>query len=52
VLFRVAEDIARRETQFRKLATESLEAPVPPEPLYDDDESFWEWYEHAIREHA
>jgi RNA polymerase sigma-70 factor, ECF subfamily len=30
VLFRVAEDIARREAQFRKLATESLEAPVPP----------------------
>lgn len=45
VLFRVAEDIARREAQFRKLATESLEAPVPPEPLYDDDESFWEWYQ-------
>ena len=45
VLFRVAEDIARREAQFRKLATESLEAPVPPEPFYDDDESFWEWYQ-------
>jgi RNA polymerase sigma factor (sigma-70 family) len=44
VLFRVAEDIARREAQFRKLATESLEAPVPPEPIYDD-ESFWEWYQ-------
>jgi DNA-directed RNA polymerase specialized sigma24 family protein len=45
VLFRVAEDIARREARFRKLATESLEAPVPPEPLYDDDESFWAWYQ-------
>jgi RNA polymerase sigma factor (sigma-70 family) len=45
VLFRVAEDIARDEAQFRKLATESLQASVPPEPLYDDDESFWEWYQ-------
>ena len=45
VLFRVAEAIARDEAQFRKLASESLEAPVPPEPFYDDDESFWEWYQ-------
>ena len=30
VLFRVAEDIARDEAQFRKLATESLQASVPP----------------------
>jgi RNA polymerase sigma factor (sigma-70 family) len=45
VLFRVAENIPRDEAQFRKLATESLQAPVPPEPVYDDDESFWEWYQ-------
>jgi RNA polymerase sigma factor (sigma-70 family) len=23
----------------------SLEAPVPPPPVYDDDEEFWEWYQ-------
>ena len=45
LLFRVVEDIARREARFRNLARVSLEAPVPAEPVYDDDESFWEWYQ-------
>jgi DNA-directed RNA polymerase specialized sigma24 family protein len=26
------------------MPTESLEDSVPPEPIYDDDEEFWEWY--------
>lgn len=45
LLFRVVEDIVRREARFRNLAKVSLEAPVPAEPVYDDDESFWEWYQ-------
>jgi DNA-directed RNA polymerase specialized sigma24 family protein len=27
------------------MASVSLEAPVPPPPIYDDDEEFWEWYQ-------
>ena len=45
LLHRVAESIAQREMRFRRLAPVSLEASPPPEPLYDDDESFWEWYQ-------
>jgi len=45
LLHRVAESIARREMRFRRLAPVSLEASPPPEPFYDDDESFWEWYQ-------
>lgn len=45
LLHRVAESIARREMRFRLLAPVSLEASAPPEPVYDDDESFWEWYQ-------
>jgi DNA-directed RNA polymerase specialized sigma24 family protein len=45
LLFRVAENIARRVARFRKLAAVSLEAPGPSEPIYDDDEAFWEWYQ-------
>jgi DNA-directed RNA polymerase specialized sigma24 family protein len=45
LLFRVLKHIVRREARFRKLAEVSLEAPPPPEPFYDDDESFWEWYQ-------
>ena len=45
LLFRVARNIVRSEARFKKLATVSLEASVPPEPIYDDDESFWEWYQ-------
>lgn len=35
---------ARRELRLRTLAPVSLEARPPPEPIQDDDESFWEWY--------
>jgi len=45
LLFRVARDLARREARLRRIPTESLEALVPPEPIYDDDEEFWEWYQ-------
>jgi RNA polymerase sigma-70 factor (ECF subfamily) len=45
LLFRVSEGIARREARFRKLAPVSLEAKPPPAPFYDDDESFYEWYQ-------
>ena len=45
LLFRVARDLARREAGLRRIPTESLEALVPPEPIYDDDEEFWEWYQ-------
>jgi DNA-directed RNA polymerase specialized sigma24 family protein len=45
LLFRVARDLARREARLRRIPTESLEELVPPEPIYDDDEEFWEWYQ-------
>jgi RNA polymerase sigma factor (sigma-70 family) len=45
LLFRVAGDLARREARLRRIPTEPLEAPVPPERIYDDDEEFWEWYQ-------
>jgi RNA polymerase sigma-70 factor (ECF subfamily) len=45
LLHRVAEGIVRREARFRKLAPVSLEARPPPEPFYDDDEGFYEWYQ-------
>ena len=45
LLYRAADGIARREARFRRLAPVSLEAKPPPEPFYDDDESFWEWYQ-------
>jgi DNA-directed RNA polymerase specialized sigma24 family protein len=45
LLFRVTEDIVRREARFKNLSSVSLEQPVPPEPTYDDDESFLEWYQ-------
>lgn len=45
LLFRVADSLARQEARRREAAAVSLEAPVPPEPRYDDDESFWEWYQ-------
>ncbi|WP_205520930.1 RNA polymerase sigma factor [Propylenella binzhouense] len=43
--FRVLTRIVRQEQLLRKLVSVSLEAPVPAEPIYDDDESFWEWYQ-------
>jgi RNA polymerase sigma-70 factor (ECF subfamily) len=45
LLFRVVRHLAKREARLRRMATVSLEAPVPPEPVYDDDEGFWEWYQ-------
>jgi RNA polymerase sigma-70 factor (ECF subfamily) len=45
LLYRVCESFVRRERRFRKLAPVSLEAKPPPEPFYDDDEEFWEWYQ-------
>ena len=44
-LYRVAHKLSRRVAQLRRARIESLEAPVPPEPIYDDDEEFWEWYQ-------
>jgi RNA polymerase sigma-70 factor (ECF subfamily) len=45
LIFRVARDIARREGRFKKTATVSLDERAPDEPVYDDDESFWDWYQ-------
>lgn len=45
LLHRVSEDIVRNEVRFRQLAAVSLEAKPPPEPFYDDDEGFYEWYQ-------
>jgi RNA polymerase sigma-70 factor (ECF subfamily) len=45
LLFAVVKDIARREARIKGVPTVSLEENVPPEPIYDDDESFWEWYQ-------
>ena len=35
----------QRERTFRRLWELSLDEPVPPEPIYDEEESFWEWYQ-------
>lgn len=45
LLYRVARELRRREAQLRRVPTESLKESVPPEPIYDDDEEFWEWYQ-------
>src|SRR6267378_1597196 len=45
LLYRVAHDLSRREVRQERIPAESLEEPVPPEPIYDDDEEFWEWYQ-------
>jgi RNA polymerase sigma-70 factor (ECF subfamily) len=45
LMHRVSESIVRREKRLRKLAPVSLERAVPPPPIYDDDEEFWEWYQ-------
>ncbi len=42
---RVLQKLIERERTERALWAVSLEAPLPPEPLYDDEESFWEWYQ-------
>lgn len=43
--FRVLTRIVRQEALFRRLISTSLEAPAPAAPVYDDDESFWEWFQ-------
>jgi RNA polymerase sigma-70 factor (ECF subfamily) len=45
LLYRVAHDLSRREARQTRVPAQSLEEPVPPEPIYDDDEEFWEWYQ-------
>ncbi len=45
LLYQVAQDLSRREARQKRVPAESLEEPVPPEPIYDDDEEFWEWYQ-------
>jgi RNA polymerase sigma factor (sigma-70 family) len=40
--FRVLTRIVRQERLLQRLVSTSLEAPVPD---YDDDESFWEWFQ-------
>ena len=43
--FRVLTRIVRQEVLQRKLLAVSLEAPAPAGLEYDDEESFWEWYQ-------
>lgn len=43
--FRVLTRIVRQEQLLKRLLSVSLEAPTPPAPVYDDDESFWEWFQ-------
>ncbi len=42
---RVLRKLIERPRWERDLWAISLEEPLPPEPLYDDEESFWEWYQ-------
>jgi RNA polymerase sigma factor (sigma-70 family) len=43
--FRVLTRIIRQERLLQRLVSTSLEAPAPEPPIYDDDESFWEWFQ-------
>lgn len=45
LLHRVAERIAREERRYHAHIGLSLDSPLPPPPVYDDDEEFWEWYQ-------
>ncbi len=45
LMHRVLQRYLQRERTFRRLWELSLDEPVPPEPIYDDEESFWEWYQ-------
>ncbi len=45
LIFRVADAIVARQKQLASLPTVSLEERVPDPPLYDDEESFYEWYQ-------
>ncbi|WP_457652224.1 RNA polymerase sigma factor [Rhodocaloribacter sp.] len=42
---RVLQKLLERPRWERDLWAISLDEPLPPEPLYDDEESFWEWYQ-------
>ncbi len=42
---RVLQKLLQRPRWERDLWAISLDEPLPPEPLYDDEESFWEWYQ-------
>ncbi|MGE0283875.1 MAG: RNA polymerase sigma factor [Rhizobiaceae bacterium] len=42
---RVLNRIVRKEQEQRHLASVSLESPALSEPIYDDGEAFWEWYQ-------
>ncbi|WP_456425031.1 RNA polymerase sigma factor [Rhodocaloribacter sp.] len=42
---RVLRKLIERPRWERDLWAISLDEPLPPEPLYDDEESFWEWYQ-------
>lgn len=45
LMHRALQRYLQQERRFRQLWALSLDAPVPPEPIYDDEESFWEWYQ-------
>jgi RNA polymerase sigma factor (sigma-70 family) len=45
LLYGLAHEFLRRERRQSQMPRESFEAPVPPEPIYDDDEGFYEWYQ-------
>jgi RNA polymerase sigma-70 factor, ECF subfamily len=45
LLFRVVQDLIRRELRFHAVLAKSTEGPPPPPTSYDDDEGFWEWYQ-------
>ncbi len=45
LLFRVMDAIVAKQKMLRSKEAVSLEDPVPDQPLYDDDESFYEWYQ-------
>lgn len=43
--FRVLMRIVRQEQLLRRLVSVSLEEHAPEPPIYDDDESFYEWFQ-------
>jgi RNA polymerase sigma factor (sigma-70 family) len=45
LLFRAVKSLVRREARFRSMARLSLELPGSPEPVYDEDEGIWKWYQ-------
>jgi len=44
-LRRVIEREVWKQTRLEGLEALSLEAPVPPDEPFDDDQSFWEWHQ-------